>query len=64
VLGGSVTDLSVTDGCRWRGGDFNSMLQCEASLLVNIAHSREVNELGQLPSATAIKFVNVSKIDH
>jgi hypothetical protein len=28
------------------------MLQCEAFLLVNIAHSREFNELGQLPSNT------------
>jgi hypothetical protein len=37
--GGSVTELSVTDGCRWRGGDRVSMAQCKSCLLVNIAHS-------------------------
>ena len=35
--GGSAI-LSVTGGCRRRDGDFNNMLQCKASLLVNTAH--------------------------
>jgi hypothetical protein len=30
--------LSVTDGCRWRGGDGTSMLFRIPEWLVNIAH--------------------------
>jgi hypothetical protein len=37
--GGSVTELSVTDGCRWRGGDQANIAQYKSCLLVNIAHS-------------------------
>jgi hypothetical protein len=38
--------LSVTDSCRWRGGDRTSMQQHIACLLVKIAHSRRFNKLG------------------
>jgi hypothetical protein len=43
-IGGSVTGLSVTDGCLWRITP--RMAHCEASLLVNIAHIPKVNEFG------------------
>jgi hypothetical protein len=41
--GGSVTELSVTENCHWRGGDEATMPQCKSHLLVNIAHSPKFN---------------------
>jgi hypothetical protein len=41
--GGSVTELSVTDGCQRRGGDRTTMPQCKSCLLVNIAHSPKLH---------------------
>jgi hypothetical protein len=43
--GGSVTELSVTDGCRWRGGDQANMAQYKSYLVVNIAHSPKFHVL-------------------
>jgi hypothetical protein len=37
--GGSVTELSVTESCQGRGGDWTSVRQRKSDLLVNIAHS-------------------------
>jgi hypothetical protein len=37
-LGGSITDLSVTDGCRVRCGDRRIVPQRTSGSLVNIAH--------------------------
>ena len=33
-----MTDLSVTDGCRWRGGDESQHAASRVPPLVNIAH--------------------------
>lgn len=33
--------LSVTDGCRWRGGDRTNMPQHNLHLVVKTAHSRK-----------------------
>jgi hypothetical protein len=43
--------LSVTDGCRWRGGDWNNLQHCIACLLVKIAHSRKFNKSGRRGAA-------------
>jgi hypothetical protein len=37
-IGGSATELSVTENCRERVGDGTSMPPYKADLLVNIAH--------------------------
>jgi hypothetical protein len=44
LSGGSVTELSVTDGYLWRGGDGTIMTHCNPPPLVNIAHSRKFHE--------------------
>jgi len=41
--------LSVTDGCRWRGGDETSMRSGFPESLVNIAHFQTINELAAAP---------------
>jgi hypothetical protein len=38
TLGGSATELSVTENCRGRVGDGTNMPRRKANLLVNIAH--------------------------
>src|SRR5450432_2396415 len=44
TLGGSITDLSVTDECRWRGGDGNHHDACSAqSAGQYCSHSRRSN---------------------
>jgi hypothetical protein len=43
--GGSVTELSVTDGCPRSGGDVPLLAHCEAPLLINIAHIQKINDL-------------------
>jgi hypothetical protein len=53
LQGGSVTELSVTDGCRWRGGDGSIMPQCKSHLLVNIAHSSKFHVFGAAKSTLA-----------
>jgi hypothetical protein len=45
--GGSVTELSVTDGCQWRGGDQTNVPQCKSCLLVNIAHLAKFHVFGR-----------------
>src|SRR5450631_4782579 len=65
TLGGSITDLSVTDRCRWRGGDGNHHGACSAqSASQYCSHYKRNNlslanqdaagfKLGQLPSNPA-----------
>jgi hypothetical protein len=38
---GSITGLSVTDGCRWQDSNGTSMRFRVLELLVNIAHFRK-----------------------
>jgi hypothetical protein len=49
--GGSVTELSVTDGCLLAGGDVAILAHCQDPLLVNIAHNQKVNDLRARPAA-------------
>ena len=49
--GGSVTELSVTDGCLLAGGDVAILAHCQDPLLVNIAHNQKVSDLRAPPAA-------------
>jgi hypothetical protein len=37
-IGGSVTELSVTGGCLWRGDDKGTLSRLGSRILVNTAH--------------------------
>src|ERR1700680_2178044 len=45
-IGRERAALSVTDGCRWRGGDGTSMLFRVPESVVNIAHFQKLNGVG------------------
>jgi hypothetical protein len=45
-IGRERAALSVTDGCRRRGGDVTTMLFRVPEALVNIAHFQKLNEIG------------------
>jgi hypothetical protein len=51
ALGGSMTELSVTDGCRWRGGDGIRMRRRVPQWLVNIARYSKLYTQGNGPSS-------------
>ena len=47
MSGRSVTELSVTDGCRWRGDDRHTMDPRVLKSVVNIAQSYKIYELAR-----------------